>query len=308
MRPAIELRLLQCVITLAEELSFTDAAKKLYLAQPALSRHIKEVENLLGVKLFDRNTRGVHLTPSGLAFVGEARAALIHSQRAEHLAKAIARQDGSSMIVGFSPHYNFHILGLIKKRSLARFGAKGITFVSSFTNEQIRYILDGQWAAGLCFFPIEEADLERRVLLEECVNVVIARDHKLAKRKSGKVRHEELTNEPVILFSRRIHPGFSRELEQFWNSIGFSPKSTQDVSTIAEALALVGEAAGIAFVKASLRSMLPENVKMLDLHEDERLTVKMGIQWRRTGHPQGVNDFLKLLPSQNLSIGQSGRL
>jgi DNA-binding transcriptional LysR family regulator len=298
-RPTIELRLLQCVVTLAEELSFTRAARKLYVAQPALSRQIKDIESLLGVKLFERSTREVHLTPSGVAFVEEARAALIHTQRAEHLAKAVSCPDASPVVVGFSPHYNFSLLGSIKKRSIARFGASGIVFISSFTKEQAHCVLDGRWGAGLCFFPVEEPDLEKRVLLEECVNVVVAGHHKLAKSKNGNVRHHELTKETVILFSRRIHPGFSQELQQFWNNIGFSPKATQDVSTIAEALALVGEGNGVAFVKSSLRSMLPTNVKMLDLPEDERLTVKMGILCRRTGRTQKINEFLKLLASQS---------
>src|SRR5215469_13708544 len=134
MPPITELRLLQCVVAVAEELSFTRAARKLYLSQPALSRQISDLERSLGVKLFDRTTRQVTLTPGGIAFLEEARAAISHSERAGRLAKAISQNGNLPVSVGYSPHYNFDLLNLILKRSECRFG-RDIIFTSSFTRE-----------------------------------------------------------------------------------------------------------------------------------------------------------------------------
>ncbi len=294
MHPIIELRLLQYAVTLAEELSFTRAARKLYIAQPALSRQIKELEGLLGVQLFDRSTRLVTLTPGGMAFIEEARAALTHSERAIGLARAVARGESSPLSIGFSPHYNFELLGLIKKRAVTYFG-EGIVFTSSFTREQAQRVSDGSWDAGLCFFPVDDPALETLVLLEEPVSVVVHKNNRLAGKQDGKVRHHEMQNEAVILFSRRINPGFSRELENFWAGVSYKPKTAQDVSTIAEALALVSAGVGIAFIKSSLRNMLPPTVKMLDFPDEERLTVKMGVLYRKIGRSAGAEKFLKLI-------------
>ena len=295
MRPIIELRLLQCVVTLADELSFTRAAKKLYVAQPALSRHIKEIERLVGTKLFDRSTRQVALTPAGAVFVEEARAALIHSERAGRLAKAVARDATSSLLIGFSPHYNFELLQLLKKRTVSCFGTRGVTFTSSYTQEQINRILDGTWDVGLCFFPVKEPDLNAVALIEEPVSVVLSKDHKLAQKRGGKIWHRDLKDETVILFSRKIHAGFSHELNEFWTAIGYAPKETQDVNTITEALALVSAGAGIAFVKSSLRSMLSPSMQMLNFPMEETFKVRMGVLSRKMGRSSKTDRFLEML-------------
>jgi len=75
MYPGIELRLIRLRHVLAEELNFTRAALRLHVAQPSLSKQIKELEDYLKVKLFDRTKREVRLTPAGEAFAkpGSAR-------------------------------------------------------------------------------------------------------------------------------------------------------------------------------------------------------------------------------------------
>ncbi len=306
MRPTIEFRLLQCVVTLAEELSFTQAAKKLYIAQPALSRQITQLERSLGVKLFNRSTRQVTLTPAGMAFVEEARAALAHNERAWRLARAVSRGEDSPVSVGYSPHYNFDLLGSIMKRAERRFGATGIVFTSSFTRHQIQNVLDGTWDAGLCFFPVEDAALETIVLLEERVCVVVPKNHRVATRPEETVSYHELENDAVVRFARKIHPGFARELEKVWTASGYKPRATHDVNTVAEAVALVAAGTGIAFFKSSLRNVLPPTVRMLDLPDKETLTIRMGILCRKHGRSSGAEKFLNLL-SGLMPRGKSAR-
>jgi len=293
MPPITELRLLQCVVAVAEELSFTRAARKLYLSQPALSRQISDLERSLGVKLFDRTTRQVTLTPGGIAFLEEARAAISHSERAGRLAKAISQNGNLPVSVGYSPHYNFDLLNLILKRSECRFG-RDIIFTSSFTREQVRNVSDGIWDAGLCFFPVEDPALETLVLVEEPVRIIVPKDHRLAVAR-GTVSYSELKNEPAVRFARKIHPGFGRELEQVWATCGYHPRATHDVNTVAEAVALVAAGAGVAFLKSSLRDMLPPTVKMLISPQEQTLMVKMGVLYRKHGRSLGAGKFLELM-------------
>src|SRR5258707_13440025 len=82
MFPGVELRLYRYVAVLAEELNFTRAAARLHVAQPSLSKQIRELESYLGAQLFDRTKRDVRLTAAGEAFTAEARLTLFHAERA----------------------------------------------------------------------------------------------------------------------------------------------------------------------------------------------------------------------------------
>ncbi len=297
MYPGIELRLLQCAVAIADELSFTRAAKKLFVAQPALSKQIKELEAALGVKLFDRSTRQVSLTQAGQVFVEEARAALAHSERAGSLAKAVSQRETAPLLVGFSPHINFDLLGIIKKRAISCFGDHGVVFTSTFTVEQVQKVLDGQLDVGIGIRPRPEPMLEIHVLMEEPAGVLLAKDHKLCKRNSNTVRLEELKNEPLILLPERLNPELYRAVREFWDSIGYKFKVTQEVSTITEAVALVAAGMGMSFAKLSTRQIIPSSVRMLELPKDECPMIPMSAFVRKNGRSKKTDEFLTLLAS-----------
>ncbi len=86
----MELRHLRCFVVLAEELHFTRAAERLHIEQPPLSRAIKELEDELGVVLFDRNRRGTVLTAAGAVFLQDVRRLFTVLEQARENAKAVA--------------------------------------------------------------------------------------------------------------------------------------------------------------------------------------------------------------------------
>jgi DNA-binding transcriptional LysR family regulator len=88
MTPNFELCHLRYVIAVAEELHFGRAASRLHLSRPALTTRIKELEIDLGYELFVRNTGEVTMTSAGVAFVAEARQAMLHAERAFECGKA----------------------------------------------------------------------------------------------------------------------------------------------------------------------------------------------------------------------------
>src|SRR5258708_22714248 len=92
MYPGVELRLYRYVVVLAEELNFTRAAARLHVAQPSLSKQIRELESYLGAQLFERTKRDVRLTAAGEAFTAEARLTLFHADRAVQGSQPAKRQ------------------------------------------------------------------------------------------------------------------------------------------------------------------------------------------------------------------------
>ena len=295
MYPAIELRLLQYVVTIAEELSFTRAARKLFIAQPALSKQIKDLETSLGVKLFERTTRQVVLTPAGKVFVEEARAALAHSERARDLAKAVSRHDSSPLSVGFSPHLNVELLTILKKRATSAFGKDGAVFTSSFTPEQVQHVLDGRLDVGIGIAVAPHPSLETHLLMQEPAGVIIAKDHKLCKRGTNTVRLEEIKNEPLILLPEKLNPDLYREVRQFWGNLGYKFRVTQEVTTITEAIGLVSAGMGISFAKLSTRHIMPPSVKMMELPKVECPTITMSAFVRKNGRSPKADKFLSIL-------------
>src|SRR5437899_1980836 len=88
-------------VTVAEEGQLTRAAKRLHLAQPALSQAISQLEGELGVELFERHARGVNLTHAGEVFLEKARIALAAGEEAAATARALARSERGAIEIGF---------------------------------------------------------------------------------------------------------------------------------------------------------------------------------------------------------------
>ena len=99
-----ELKYMETVIAVAEELSFSRAAKRLHLSQPAVTKYIAELEELLGVSLFLRDHHVVTLTEAGRAYVEEARIGVLHAERAVQGARAAGRNAELRLNIWRSPY------------------------------------------------------------------------------------------------------------------------------------------------------------------------------------------------------------
>src|SRR6188472_839397 len=97
-----DLNQLRCFVAVAEELHFGHAAERLNMTQPPLSRQIQLLEQGLDVKLLDRTSRSVQLTPVGRAFLSEARRVLRLAEGAAMTAKRIARGEAGSITIASS--------------------------------------------------------------------------------------------------------------------------------------------------------------------------------------------------------------
>ncbi|QVV77408.1 LysR family transcriptional regulator, partial [Serratia marcescens] len=96
----INFRLLHYFRVVAEEMNFTQAARRLNMSQPPLSKHIKELESQLGVVLFKRTTRSMTLTPAGRMLLRNVERLLDQADSALHQVQQMGRGEGGHMVVG----------------------------------------------------------------------------------------------------------------------------------------------------------------------------------------------------------------
>jgi len=101
MKATMEIRDLRMFMALAEELHFGRAAERLRISQPPLTKHIQQLEEQLGVMLFDRNKRSVRLTPAGAALVQEARRILNQAEVALQVVRRAQQGETGTLRIGF---------------------------------------------------------------------------------------------------------------------------------------------------------------------------------------------------------------
>ena len=140
----MELRHLRYFVAIAEEQSFTGAAERLWVAQPGLSTQIRRLEEELGVKLFERHTRGVDLTAAGKLFLERARVALAAADDVRAVGSDLASDVVGAVRLGIATRPKSDLVPSL----LAHFGAMRpdveMTVVEAFGGTLLRDLRDGR--------------------------------------------------------------------------------------------------------------------------------------------------------------------
>jgi DNA-binding transcriptional LysR family regulator len=165
--PNVEVRHLQAVVVLAEELNFTRAAYRLHITQSALSRQITELEVQYRFRLFTRNNRRVvrvELTDAGRVFVEEARSSLLHIERAIHLARAAHDGAENVLTIGHSHDADQLWVSSILAVRLPLYPKLSIRLISQFSIELVRSVMSGDLNLALVTAPPEDPSVHGRAI------------------------------------------------------------------------------------------------------------------------------------------------
>lgn len=199
----MELRHLQYFVAVASRENINQAAKALHVSQPALSRQIRDLESDLGVALFKRGGKSIHLTEAGRVFLIEARAALRRIDEAISATKAVAHRRLNLVRVGYAPIPTAEIL----PRALSAFQLKHpkakVHLRAMSSQEMIHALRKGEIDVAIMADGLSE-DLEGLMIAELCTYqlcVAASKKHRFARRRT--VQIEEVAKEPIISLSRR---------------------------------------------------------------------------------------------------------
>jgi DNA-binding transcriptional LysR family regulator len=288
----MELRHLRYFVTVASELSFTRAAAKLHVAQPALSRQIHQLEDELGVALLTRSSRGVQLTDVGRAFLAEARSLLSHSDQAMRAARQI--ETGSIINVGYIWGL-FHSLVPPWLESFRRENPQTAVHLFDLTPiEQAGELLNGKLDAGFIGFALE-ADvkgLSRRKIGTCAFVAALPEGHPQARQP--KVELANLANDFFLGISEETYPGASQQVTDAFARAGFRPKILQMVTRGYTILGLVASRCGVALLPESLQALPHTGVTFRPLAQP--LIADLYLAWRADNNSSALRHFLSIIP------------
>jgi len=291
--PNVEVRHLHAVIVLAEELNFTRAANRLHITQPALSKQLSELEAVHRFRLFSRDNRravAVELTDAGRIFVQEARSALLHAERAIHLARTTHEGCDRVLAIGHSPYADPSWISKILAVYLPTYPKLQIRLVSQFPSELIGSVLAGDLDLALVTEPLAHPQITRVPFARASLYVILPATHVMAGKEQ--IALHDLADDTWIMFSKRLQPSIHAAIMDAAQAEGISPKCTHDMMTAEHAVHLVHENLGIAILPGPSSLFLAEHVIAKPL-SNPSLSFETYLTMRADDDSRLVNNFAR---------------
>jgi DNA-binding transcriptional LysR family regulator len=290
----MELRHLKYFVAVAEEMHFGRAAEKLHIAQPPLSQQIMNLEEELGVKLFDRTKRSIQLTDAGVYFLKEAQQVLLRVEQAAETARRISRGQAGRLMVGFvgSVVHTFLPEGLRLFRE--RFPDVELVLQELNTADQVEALHAKRIDVGFLYLGAQDPLLASRQLYQAPLMVVLPNKHALAGRKSIDIR--ELAREPFIANTRSTEPIVRDAFISLCHSAGFSPKIEQEAGQVQTVLGLVASGLGACLLPDFIKNIRRPGVQYIPLSGSPP-RVKLALVWRNGNSSTLVKSFVNVIES-----------
>ncbi len=193
----ISLRQLEYVVAVADLLGFRRAAEHCHVSQPALSAQIQQLEEVLGVKLFERDKRRVMLTEAGQELVARARRVLTEAGDILSAASRLADPFSGNLLLGVIPTLAPYVLPEVIPALTKHYPRLKLRLREEKTELLVRGLEEGRLDAALLALVPELGELEHTVIAEDPFVVAMPLTHPLAKKKQVQLR--ELDEERVLL-------------------------------------------------------------------------------------------------------------
>ena len=288
-------RRLHYFVTIADCGSLGRAALALHVAQPALSRQLRLLEEQVGVTLMERTTRGMALTPAGQSYYQSARALIADGNAASIRASLAAQGNVGHLNLGFSEIYAWHSV-ILQALQRYRRECPQVTFTieAQLSGVVTQRIVDGQLDLALAFTGDLDAEspLETRLWMEDSYLLALHEDSELALRQPHRLAY--LNGVDFILFQRNLSPRlYDLIIHHFYQS-GFSPRIVQEGTTHYTVLGLVAAGLGCSIVPSSAINRLPPGVKLIPL-ADLNIRMPINMVWRKDNLSPMILRFVDLI-------------
>ncbi len=264
----MHLRYVHYFLAVAESLSFTRAAENLHISQPALSQHIKALEENLGTQLFDRSGRKIRLTDAGdvyLQYIRKAFQAMNEGKRAVHDLADLSR---GSIKVAVTPTFITYFIGPLTNLLYEKCPHIHLQ-IQSATQDKIEHMLiHDEIDIGIGFDESHSPNISAEPLLSERLALVVSKNHSLATRQT--IALEELQNHPMVLLNQKFATRV--QIDDHFRRIGIHLQAHTEVDSISAIIEIIRQ--------TPLMTIIPENIPR---HNDNLIAIPLpNKQFERT--------------------------
>ncbi|MEO3876543.1 LysR family transcriptional regulator [Nonomuraea sp. B12E4] len=290
----MNLQQLRYAVALAEELNFGRAALREGVRQPPFSQQIGKLEEELGVRLFERTTRHVRLTPAGQAFVAEARTSLAHAELAAESARRAGRGEAGRLLIGFVGSATNLTLPKVLRRFRTRYPGVRVELRELPTAQQAEELRQGLLDVGLLHAPLAGPAAEvltTQTVARELLLAALPTDHRHTAHTS--LPPAALAEEPFVMFPRRDGPGLHDQITAVTRAAGFEPRIVQEAVQMQTIVGLVAAGIGVSIVPESVARLRRGDVAFRLLTPPIRI-VTLDLTWRADDRNPLVHNFRSL--------------
>ncbi|MCA8336170.1 LysR substrate-binding domain-containing protein [Burkholderia multivorans] len=300
--PTPDLRQWRYFVTVADERHFGRAAERLSITQPPLSQAIRALEDALGVALFARTKRSVALTAVGAALLADVRRLLAAADALPPLARRLARGEAGSLALAFVSTADYGLLPSLLRAFGARYPQVRLQLAEATSDVQIDELVAGRIDAGLVIPPVpprHAAGLSYLPVVREPLVVAMPAGASDAP-EDAPVHLAEIAALPLVIFPRRLAPGFYDIITGCYGAAGAIPRIGQEAIQMQTIVSLVSAGMGVALVPQSLRNLRRTGVVYRPLAGDAPV-VETGLVWRTGDVSPVLAAFIEVVRAQALA-------
>lgn len=286
----MELRQLTYFIAVAEERHFGRAAKRLHIAQPPLSQQIRQFEEQLGAKLFDRTTRRVDLTAAGALMLERGRSILNDVEALQADVYQVGQGATGVLHVGFSGASTYSVMPRIVRAAGTAY--PGLTLDlhgEMLTPAMERGLLEHTLDAAILRPPVSSPEIDFRIINREPLVVALPTHSPLASDRP--LSMVELTEQRFVTYPPESV--MYRMTADLCREAGFQHRVSQMAQETSTILSFVAAGGGVALMPASVRSVQLRGVRYRELEDSPH--AELAVAWRREDRSVLLSNFIQLV-------------
>lgn len=296
----MDLRHLRYFVAVADELSFTKGAEKLHLAQPSLTRQIKDLEDEIGVRLLDRTKQKVSLTEEGRSFLVDAKRVIRLANEIVESVQHLSRREVTALNIGYVANLFYDLLPVTLASFQRSYPTVSINLFDMTCGDQFRAIEEGRIDLGFVGLreAVAEHGLEFRSIASYRVVAALPKGHPVASKSVVKLK--ELEPMFFIGMSESSYPGYRGWLTETCQHAGFSPRVLQDADIERTVIQSVAAGLGVALLPEQVEKLPHESVVFRPLKP--AVSTESCIAWKPDNPSTALKAYVQIVSEVGSSM------